>query len=688
MNTDIQVRKVGGMLEPFSPDKIITSCMNVGASFVQASSIASEVAASAYDGMPTKEIRTAVYEKLSSLDPSMAEQYMYRLHMSVKTSKTTLEPFDARKIAASLTRETDLDQVYAVLIAREVEKELAKMHLKHVTAPLIREIVSVKLLERGFESARARYTRLGMPVYDVKRLLEHSQKINHGVLYNPETVHKLMADQISREYTLLNVLPNELADAHMGGKLHIHDLDYFSTRPMGFCHDLRFFLKCGLKPSGLDDSTAVSGPAKNPEVAFLHAIRVLAASQTNCSGGQGLGYFNVYLAPYIRGLPYQRVKQLAQMFVYELSQMYASRGGQMVYSSIDLYPGIPVLLSDVPAVQPNGVVDGTTYSAFEDESLILLEAVIDVCAKGDYQGRGFNFPKLNILLTKEAFKKPVMERVLSLAARRRTPYFMADRTYLQHVLSYHSCSYLMPDVKENLGDFMLDNYPRGGCMQAVTLNLPQIAYEVNGNDDQLFELLDFWIKRARDILLLKINLMENNLQSGLLSFMAQKISERERYLEPGKQNHAISFVGLNEMVKAHTDCDLSDEHGLDFATAFIQKMQETVKQLSDSSGLNFVMAAATSNSFSHRMASIDRANHPKAVVHGAGENVFYTNSFRLPDTSGISLDDSLRVESVFSPFMNGGVLSSFRLDDRTPDALSFNIMKVIANTSVQYFTFV
>jgi anaerobic ribonucleoside-triphosphate reductase len=688
LNTDVHVKKVNGSLEPFSPDKIITSCMNVGSSFVQASLIASEVASSAYDGMPTGEIRKAVYEKLSRIDLSMAEQYMYRLHMSVKTSKTTLEPFNVQKIADSLVRETDLDNVYADLIARDVEKELGKMHLKHVTAPLIREIVNVKLLERGFESARARYTRLGMPVYDVKNLLERSQKINNGLLFNPETVHKMMADQISREYTLLSVLPNELADAHMGGRLHIHDLDYFSVRLMGFCHDLRFFLKNGLRPSGLDDSTAVSGPAKNPEVAFLHAVKVLAASQTNCSGGQALSYFNVYLAPYVRRLPYTKVRQLVQMFVYELGQMYASRGGQMVYSSIDLYPGIPPVLFDVPAVQPDGLIDGTTYGSFGEESLMLLDAVIEVCSKGDYRGRAFNFPKVNIHLPREVLKKPVMERILSLAVRRRTLYFIADRAYLPQALSYHSCSYLMPAVQDNPSEFMMRSYARGGCMQAVTLNLPQIAYEVKGNDDQLFELLEFWIKRARDILLLKMNLIEGNLQSGMLSFMAQKVGERERYLEPAKQNHTVSFAGLSEMVKAHTGQDYSEKQGFEFGISFIEKMQGLLKRLSESSGLNFVMAAVPFNSFSNRMARIDMANHPKALVQGGGEDVFYTDSFRPPVSLGLSMEDRMQVESVFSPLMNGGVLSSFSLDEWTPDALSFNIMKAITQTDIQYFNFV
>ncbi|MBM3308977.1 MAG: anaerobic ribonucleoside-triphosphate reductase [Candidatus Altiarchaeales archaeon] len=688
LDTDVNVKKADGSLEKFSPDKIITSCMNVGASFIQASQIASEVAEAAYEGMPTKEVRNIIYDKLKLVDSSMAEEYMYRLHMNVKTSKTILEKFNIQKIVDSLIKETDLDKSYSSLIAREVEKELAKMHLRHVTAPLIREIVNVKLLEHGLENARARYTRLGMPVYDVKQLIEHSKKLNHGLQYNPETVHKLMADQISREYALLSILPTELADAHMSGKLHIHDLDYFSIRPFGFSHDIRFFLKNGLKPDGLGTYTATSGPARNPEVAFLHAAKVLAASQTNCSGGQGLSHFNVYLAPYVKGLEYDKVKQCVQVFVYELSQMYAARGGQMVYSSIDLSMDIPSILADVQAVKPGGLFDGSTYSVFEEEALALFYTFVEVLSRGDCQRKAFSFPKLNIHLSKEDLKKPPVERLLPLISGRKTPCFMADRAYLPRALSYHSSAYLMPDVGENLAGIIVNNFVRGGCMQAVTLNLPQMAYEVNGSDDQLFELLEFWVKKARDILLLKINLMENNLNSGLLSFLSQRINENERYFDPRRQNHAISFTGLNEVVKAHTDNELSEKSGLQFGLRFVEKMSLLVKQLGDVSGLNFVLASTPENSFSGKMAQTDLMNHPQAVVNGEGESVYYTESYKLRQSSEVTLEQCIEAESLFSPLMNGGSLASLNLGEYSADNLSYNLARLLGNTEIQYFNFV
>ncbi len=245
------------------------------------------------------------------------EEKVDRKFLTVRTSRNTLESFDRSKIVESLVKETGLDRKIAEEIAKEVE-EFVK-GLKFISAPLIREIVNVKLLERGLEEARRDYTRLGLPVYDVTNIIEKGIRENANLQHNPETIHKHVADWVMKEYALLKALPLHLADAHMKGEIHIHDLEYFVTRPYCFQHDLRWFLKNGLKVDGTGENTAVAGPAKNAEVAILHAAKALAAAQTNFAGGQGLDFFNVWLAPYMAGKTYKEIKQLAQMFVYEMS---------------------------------------------------------------------------------------------------------------------------------------------------------------------------------------------------------------------------------------------------------------------------------------------------------------------------------------------------------------------------------
>ena len=337
MTRQVFVRK-SDKTEKFNDDKIINSLLNVGLPASLAVSIATEIFNEIKNNVSdteieisSKEIRAKVYEKLKGIDNKLVDKYIQGNTTKVRTSLSTFEDFDANKITRSLIEETDIDEKIAARISKTVKKQMGKLNLEFVTAPLIREMVCVELLKGGFENERKLYTRLGMPVYDVTFLIEHGSKENANLQFNPETIHKLMADQISKEYSLIKVLPLELSDAHMGGEIHIHDLDYFALRPFCFSHDIRFFLKHGLKVDGVGNHTAVAGPAKKPDVAFLHAAKVLASAQVNCAGGQGFSYFNTFLAPYITGLPYEKVKQLAQMFIYEMSMMYVARGGQSIH---------------------------------------------------------------------------------------------------------------------------------------------------------------------------------------------------------------------------------------------------------------------------------------------------------------------------------------------------------------------
>ncbi|MCK4492317.1 MAG: hypothetical protein KAU03_06810, partial [Candidatus Altiarchaeales archaeon] len=170
----MRVKRSDGSIGKFDPDQIISRCMHAGASSSVASKVASFVAENIYDGISTKEIGSMVYNRLKEINPALANQYKYRLELRVRTSQTVLGKFDRKKIIESLIEETQIDEEVASEVSLAVEKELERLRLDYDTAPLIREIVNVKLLEKGMESARARYTRLGMPVYDVKNLMKNS----------------------------------------------------------------------------------------------------------------------------------------------------------------------------------------------------------------------------------------------------------------------------------------------------------------------------------------------------------------------------------------------------------------------------------------------------------------------------------------------------------------------------------
>jgi len=685
----VDVTKANGTKEAFSVDKIITSLMNAGVNFIDASRIASEIRKEVSAGITSAEIRNKVSERLGKLDASLAENYNWRAELFVRTSRNTLEPFDAEKIAESLMNETLLDRVHALAVAREVEKELGRTRVGYVTAPLIREIVNVKLLERGLENARARYTRLGMPVHDVKKLLSEGTGGGDGRLYNPETVHKLMGDQISREYTLLSILPPELADAHMSGVIHIHDLEYFPIRPYCMSHDLRFFLREGIKPDGVGSHTAAAKAPKNPEVAFLHAAKVLASAQTNCAGGQTLSYLNVYLAPFVRGLDFERVKQLAQMLVFELAQMYGTRGGQVVYSCLECAPTIPSFLAGVDAVQPGGMVEeGKTYASYGNEAHTILSALADVFAAGDARGNSFAFPKLSVHVGKEGFDSmddEISQKLFSLSRSRGAPYFIAERDFMGEYRSHMAASFSIPDfAKLTLNP--ASDFVRGGGMQVVTVNLPRLGLEAAGGEEKIFELLTERLWRARQTLILKKQLMEGNLERGLLPFLSQPVSEGQGYFVSEQQNLLVGFVGLNELVKCVTGDFLHEsDDARKFGLKFLGRMKNVLEGFCIDSGLHFVLARSPSLKSAGRLASIDsrvfRGRFSECCPSGA-----YTNSFFVPDGVA-SIEDRLRVESPFHELCLGGALSVFDVGGRDAGALRDFASEVVSGSKLQLFRF-
>jgi len=638
---------------PFDRNKIIKTCMAAGSTLKLASQIASEVKQEGYDGITTDEIRMRVYIKLKKVNPEVAEQYVYRSNMKVRTSASSLDSFQTEKIIDSLVKETRVDKPFAQTIAKEVEKELGRMRLNYVTAPLIREIVNVKLLEHGMESVRARYTRLGMPVYDVRRLIEEGSK--EIAQYSPEAVHRIMSDQIAKEYTLLNILPVDIADAHLSGQIHIHDLNYYPLRPTTFSHDMRFFLQRGLKVDGVGEYTATAGPAKRPSSAFMHAVKALIAGQTECSREQCIEDFNYIMAPYVKGLAYEEVKQLVQMLYYEISQTSVGRGGQAIYGTLICDSSLPDYLKDLPAVQPGGKIQKTvTYGDYQDEADTIFKAIFDVGLDGDSRRQPFFYPKIMVNVRG---KRPddLMLKVAELTSKYGIPYFINNGRHFWG--------------------------PRRGTIQQVTVNLPQAGYRSDGN---LQEVVDNRLKKAFEVLLLKKKLMEKNMERNLLPFLKQKAAGL-RYYNPQKQLYVISYVGLNELVLQQSGYDLRSKAGERLGLKIVKGMMKTVQTFRKESELDFVLTGDQKGLCYTTFAELDALRYRNRALHLGGKHPYYSKGHYVNTRR---LADKLRCEGRFNKAINGRTITHLRLAEGNypvDDMMKF-LDKMLERKDVKYMT--
>ncbi|MEW6010917.1 anaerobic ribonucleoside-triphosphate reductase [Methanobacterium alkalithermotolerans] len=648
------VLKNNGIYEKFSHEKIVKSLLMVGAPLWASEKIASQAAAAAYDGISTAEIKMLVYDALCEIKEETADRYLAANKLRVRTSRDKIETFDQTKIEDTLVVETGASRELAYSIASDVWKELKKLNVEYLTAPMIREIVNTKLVEHGLETLRKKYTRLGIPVYNITSLIQNGSRDNANMIHNPETVHKYVADEALKQYALLN-LPNELADAHMSGDIHIHDLEFFAGRPLNCMqHDLRLFIRHGLKVDGTGDHTSVAGPPKHMETLMNHAGEIMLAAQQNMSGGQAMSLWNIFVAPFAAGMPYEKVKQAVQMFIFNLNMAYAARGSQVPFTSINLEFSVPKFLQDEPAYGPKGKLVGT-YGDFEEETRLLQRAITETLMEGDSDGKPHLFPNTIYTIRKESLKSEMEEdlmRVHELSAKYGSAYFVNMlASYRGNMANYMGCRTALQD--NWTGEWEKDCF-RTGNLAYVTLNLPRIAYQ-SRDDTEVFEYLDSYMDMAVKVLNLRRESALNCLNKyNMLPFLHQEF-EDEMYYRIENSTMSFGFVGLNEMLLSYLGRGIEDSESHKMGIKILEYINNRTAELKKETGLRWSVLQTPAESTAYRFASLDKEKFKEeAITQGDRGAYYYTNSSHVPVNSDVLLPEKIRLEEKFHPLTPGG----------------------------------
>lgn len=657
----------------------------------------------------------------------------------VRTSDALIRSWNRQRIVDALVRETmlvqenfnipSINQTEARAVAEEVEKRIQQMQLPFVSAPLIREIQNQVLLEKAkqdprFAVYRNALTRVGVPMWDFSHIIGgngYEAQENANMQPNPETIHKKVADRLCKEAYLLT-LPPEIADAHLVGDIHIHDLEYFGTRPFCADYDARYFFKYGLMCDGLGERTAVAKPASYPTVAILHLIKVLAAGQTNSAGGQGLFNFNVFLAPYLRGKTTREIEQLAQTLLFEANETYVSRGGQLVFSSIQLEAGIPKIWRNAPVVY-RGKVGPDTYGDYEEEARTFMKSLLEIYLEGDAWGKMFTFPKPEIRLRREYLTKSEYDEIMFLASQLAAKF---GSSYFDNVIPpwrgedgvdcYQCCAFRLTedlDDEELMRKVMFEDgahFAMGG-LQVVTINLPRLAYLANGDDNLLLEKLRSQMALAKQVLLIKRRFMERQMKNGMLPFLMQQPRwnghEAPPLFDVMNMSPVFGFVGTNEMVQYHTSNQLHEsQDSVRFGLRVLAEMERIRAEYANETGLPFAVARTPAESCSTRLAILDLLHYNGEaikVVKGDTTNwqhlletsgrtavpAYYTNGFMVGYDARISLAQKIAIEEKAFPLLTGGNIFHVFLGEEAPDSEALDKLnrRIALNTQLGYYSY-
>ena len=608
-----------------------------------------------------------------------------RRRMMVRTSRLAMETFDRNKIVESLVREAGVPVNLAQKIARETEERLLEFKTRYLTAPLIREIVNAILIEKGLEEYRHKLTRLGLPVYDVTQLVKSMGERSLSV----ESVHRATGSKVIEEYTLLNVLPRDIADAHLSGALHIKGLGYWILKLDEFMHDLRFFLQHGLNLGRASLVGTSCPPPKSFEAALLMASGLLRVAATEVAGEQLIDFFNVFLAPFVRGLSIERIREGLHLFILTLNQS-VTEDGTPVKASLSLELAVPDFLKRKEAIGPGGRKVGY-YSDFVEESQLLASLLLEEVFEDDKHKPIFN-PSLVVKIRSWSFTskegRNLMLQCHKLAAERGTPYFANLLTKTQTCVSYTATGNRVADDWSR--DWELDTL-RTGSMGSVVINLPRISYDADGSYTRFLRILDERLEMVLRALEIKYLTLKHRVREGLLPILTQKTSG-EHYFRIENAPRLVSIIGLNETVQSFLGKDIyADSESLEFAQKLVRYIHRSTRAYSKRPETRTYFSMVSDLDAARRLAELDveRYGWSKVRTQGTKEKPFYTSLVAVPLQADISLDKRLSIEGRFQRLSPGGHLAIIKLADleQTPDELLSTTERILKNHRVRFYTY-
>ena len=132
------------------------------------------------------------------------------LPKTVENTRGELMNFDARKIIDSLQEETGLSKKKAIEITTHVLQRISSLGLEFIAAPHLRELICAELTAKELHAYRNKYTRLGIPIFDVDRILKEQKVKSNGGTYSSLFTHLWISSQVVEQFVHLSEL-NESA---------------------------------------------------------------------------------------------------------------------------------------------------------------------------------------------------------------------------------------------------------------------------------------------------------------------------------------------------------------------------------------------------------------------------------------------------------------------------------------------
>lgn len=616
--------------------------------------------------------------------------------------------FDLSKISAAITKAFEAQErqyvpgIVDLLALRATADYETKIVDGVVTVEDIQDSVEKVLEESGYSDVakgyilyrkqREKIRNMKSTILDYKdmvnsyvRLQDWRVKENSTVTYSVGGLILSNSGGITANYWLSEIYDEEVANAHRGADIHIHDLSMLT----GYCAgwSLKQLIQEGL---GGIPGKITSSPASHLATLCNQMVNFLGIMQNEWAGAQAFSSFDTYLAPFVKvdNLSYDQTKKCIESFIYGVNT--PSRWGtQAPFSNITLDWVVPNDLAELPAIIGGKNVD-FCYKDCQKEMDMVNKAFIEIMIDGDANGRGFQYPIPTYSITRDFdWSDTENNRLLfEMTSKYGTPYFSNYINSDMEPSDVRSmCCRLRLDLRElrkKSGGFF-GSGESTGSVGVVTINLPRIAYQAE-NEADFYKRLDRMMDISARSLNTKRRIVSKLLQEGLYPYTRRYLGSFDNHFS------TIGLIGMNEvgLNAKWLGGDLTNDKTQQFSKDVLNHMRERLSDYQEQYGDLYNLEASPAESTTYRLAKHDLKRFPDIKTANCDEDAapYYTNSSHLPVGYTEDIFSALDVQDEMQTLYTSGTVFHAFLGEKMPDwrAAAALVRKIAENYKLPYYT--
>lgn len=506
-------------------------------------------------------------------------------------------------------------------------------------------------------------------------------KENSNAVFSFGSLNKYITAEVSKDYWLREVYPENIAQAYVDGHMHIHDLGGLSLYCCGY--SLKDVLLKGVR--GVPN-IPVSVPAKHFDSALSQLANLVTVFQNEILGAVAFNSFDTLLAPFIKvdRLTEKQVKQSIQNFIFAINSN-SRAGAEPAFSNLtlDLTPPSD-MLNEYCIV--GGAPVSFTYGSCQQEMDMLNRAFFDVMLEGDGNGKLFSYPVITFNIHERFdWDNPNNAKLWEMAGKYGIPYFANFINSDMDISDCRSlCCRLRLDIRElrKRNGGLFGSGDSTGSIGVVTLNLPRLGYECKGDKEKFYAELGKYCDLAKESLEIKREWLQKNvLDANLVPAFMEYVGTIDNHFS------TIGVVGMNEMCENFMGKDILDPEAKQFCVDVLSFIRNKLMDYQEATGHLWNLEATPAEATCYRLALKDKEIYPDIITQGSGKNVYYTNSCHIPVKKVTSISDTFAHQEELQKMFTGGTVIHVFLDGAITGEQAKQIVKeTITNFGVPYMS--